>query len=221
MSKIIVIDGLDGCGKSTQLEILSSKLTQMDINHKMISFPCYNEPTSIFVKKYLNGDFSQTADGVNSYTASSFYALDRYASFKQDWEKDYQDGTLILSGRYISSNLIHQMVKTPQSEWDSFSKWLYDFECDKLGLPNADLTIFLDMPIEISQKLLSSRYDGDVSKKDIHEKDIEYLKSCRKSALYSAKKFRWEIIPCNEGDNPRSIEEISKDIFELVGDLLC
>lgn len=218
---IITIDGLDGCGKSTQLEILSKKLESLNINHKMISFPCYEEPTSIFVTKYLNGDFSKTANGVNSYTASSFYALDRYASYNLHWGKDYQEGTLILSGRYISSNLIHQMVKMPQSEWDSFSKWLYDFECNKLGLPNADLTIFLDMPIEISQRLLSSRYDGDDCKKDIHEKDVHYLKSCRKSALYSAEKFDWKVIPCNDGENPRSIEDISNDIFHIVSNLLC
>lgn len=220
MSKIIVIDGLDGCGKSTQLEILSNRLKKMVINHRVVSFPCYDEPTSVFVKKYLNGDFSTDVNGVNSYTASSFYALDRYASFNQDWGKDYKNGTLILSGRYISSNLIHQMVKSPQSEWDSFSKWLYDFECNKLGLPNADLTIFLDMPVEISQRLLSSRYGGDVLKKDIHERDVEYLRSCRKSALYSAEKFGWKVISCNDGESLRSIEKISNDIFKVVKELL-
>lgn len=221
MSKIIVIDGLDGCGKSTQLEILSNKLNDLNINHKTISFPCYDMPTSIFVKKYLNGEFSKNATDVNSYTASSFYALDRYASYNLDWGKDYKQGTLILSGRYISSNLIHQMVKMPFNEWDSFSEWLYDFECNKLGLPNADMTIFLDMPIEISQQLLSMRYNGDNSKKDIHEKDIEYLKSCRKSALYSAKKFGWKVISCNDGEKVRSIEEISKDILKLLEGILC
>ncbi|MGN1412186.1 MAG: dTMP kinase [Oscillospiraceae bacterium] len=217
---IIVIDGLDGCGKSTQLKILCDRLNSLDIKHKTISFPCYDMPTSVFVKKYLNKEFSPTVDGVNAYTASSFYALDRYASYKLDWEKDFKDGTLILLGRYIGSNLIHQMTKLPENQWDSFSTWLYDYECNKLELPNADLTIFLDMPIKISQKLLSSRYDGDNSKKDIHEENVAYLKSCRKSAMYSAEKFNWKVIPCNNGENPRSIEEISNDIFEIVKSLI-
>ena len=216
MSKLIVIDGLDGCGKSTQLEILCKHLNGLNVKHRMVSFPEYDKPTSIFVRKYLAGEFSPTADGVNCYTASSFYAMDRYASYKLGWEQDYKDGTLIVSGRYISSNLIHQMTKLPQEQWDNFAEWLYDYECNKLELPNADLTIFLDMPIEISQKLLSSRYNGNESKKDIHEADIEYLKSCRKSAMYSAEKYGWKVIPCNVGENVRSIEDISKDIFEVV-----
>jgi dTMP kinase len=218
---IVCIDGLDGCGKSTQLELLSERLNTLGVNHKLVSFPCYDEPTSVFVTKYLDGEFSKTADGVNSYTASSFYALDRYASYTLDWGKDYREGTLILSGRYISSNLIHQMVKSPREDWDKFSDWLYDFECNKLGLPNADLTVFLDMPIEISQKLLSSRYHGDNLKKDIHEKDVQYLKSCRESALYSAERFGWKVIPCSDGENPLPIESISNEIFKVVESLIC
>jgi dTMP kinase len=220
MGKLIVLDGLDGCGKSTQLEVLCKNLTALNVNHKTVSFPCYDMPTSVFVHKYLNGEFSTTADGVNSYTASSFYAMDRYASYKLGWQKDYQNGTLIVCGRYISSNLIHQMVKLPQEQWDSFAEWLYDYECNKLELPKADLTIFLDMPIEISQKLLSNRYDGNETKKDIHEKDIEYLKACRKSAIYSAKKLGWVVIPCNDGENVRSIEDISKDILNAIKEVL-
>jgi dTMP kinase len=173
-------------------------------------------PTSVFVKKYLDGEFSSTAEGVNCYTASSFYAMDRYASYTLDWQKDYLDGSLIVCGRYISSNLIHQMVKLPKEGWDSFTEWLYDYECDKLGLPRADLTIFLDMPIEISQRLLSSRYGGNESKKDIHEKDIAYLKACRESAIYSAKKLGWVVIPCNDGEDARPIEDISNDILNAI-----
>lgn len=216
MGKLVVIDGLDGCGKSTQLEILCKHLNDLSINHRMVSFPEYDKPTSIFVRKYLNGEFSPTVDGVNCYTASSFYAMDRYASYKLGWESDYKNGTLIVSGRYISSNLIHQMTKLPLEQWDNFAKWLYDYECNKLELPNADLTIFLDMPIELSQRLISNRYNGNESKRDIHEADIEYLKACRKSAIYSAEKFNWSVIPCNDGQNLRSIEDISKDIFSII-----
>jgi dTMP kinase len=216
MGRLIVIEGLDGCGKSTQLEVLCNHLNELNVHHRMVSFPEYDKPTSIFVRKYLAGEFSPTADGVNCYTASSFYAMDRYASYKLGWEQDYLQGVPIVSGRYISSNLIHQMAKLPQSQWDGFSKWLYDYECNKLELPNADLTIFLDMPIEISQKLLTNRYGGNETKKDIHEVDIEYLKSCRKSAIYSAEKFNWEVVPCSIDGNVRTVESIAEDIFKVV-----
>lgn len=220
MSKLIVIDGLDGCGKSTQLEILCNYLRDKGVPYRMVSFPEYDKETSVFVRKYLNGEFSSTVDGVNAYTSSSFYALDRYASYKLGWEQDYKSNTLIVCGRYISSNLIHQMTKLPESEWDGFIQWLYDYECNKLELPNANLTIFLDMPIELSQQLLNSRYHGDDTKKDIHEANVEYLRSCRKSAIYSAKKLGWKVIPCNDGNSIRSIQDISNDILEVLKDTI-
>ena len=118
--KIIVIDGLDGSGKSTQFELVQKELEKKNIKFKAISFPEYDKPSSTLVKMYLNGDFSKNAEDVNAYASSSFYAVDRYASFKMFWEKYYNEGELILASRYISSNAIHQMVKLNKDQWDSY-----------------------------------------------------------------------------------------------------
>lgn len=214
--KIIVIDGLDGSGKSTQFELIAKKLETLNLPVKAISFPDYDNPSSSLVKMYLSGEFSKDANDVNAYAASSFYAVDRYASYKQFWENNYCNGDYILASRYVSSNAIHQMVKLRENEWDNYLTWLKDYEYKKLGLPKPDLIIFLDMPIEVSQQLLLNRYKGDESKKDIHEANIEYLKSCRKSALYVAKKDNWKIVKCSNNGQPLSIDIISNKIYDLI-----
>ena len=215
-SKLIVLEGLDGSGKSTQFEKLSHYLTNKCIRVKPISFPDYDNPSSALVKMYLAGEIAGSADAVNAYAASSFYAVDRYASYKQFWQKDHENGSLILAARYVTSNCIYQMTKLPEDQWDGYLDWLEDYEYEKLGLPRPDQVIFLDMPIEVSQKLLSGRYEGDESKKDIHEKNIDYLFRCRKAALYTAKKQGWCIIECSDGSEPYSIDKIFEDILEKI-----
>ncbi len=215
MGKLIVLDGLDGSGKSTQFEIVAKKLSET-YTVKAISFPDYGNPSSSLVKMYLNGEISQSAEGVNAYAASSFYAVDRYASYKMFWEKNYRQGDLIFASRYVSSNAIHQMVKLPEEQWDGYLEWLNDYEYVKLGLPKPDMVIFLDMPVEISQRLMSERYHGDESRKDIHESNIEYLRSCRRSALYAAQKLGWTVIPCSRNGEPLKIDDISKKIMEIL-----
>ena len=218
--KLIVLDGLDGCGKSTQYELIKKYLDEQGRAYKAISFPDYDKPSSTLVKMYLAGDICSEAKEVNAYAASSFYAVDRYVSYKKYWEKDFNDGNIILASRYITSNAIHQMAKMPTEFWDDYIKWLFDYECNKLGMPYPDEVIFLDMPIEVSQKLLSLRYNGDETKKDIHESDIEYLKACRKSALYAAEKMNWKVIQCNNNDEPLPIEEIAEKIKEVISKVL-
>ena len=187
--KIIVLDGLDGCGKSTQFAALGKLLTEQGETVKPISFPMYDKPSAALVKMYLRGDFSDTPDGVNAYAASSFYAVDRYANYKLDWEKNYTAGELILASRYTTSNAIHQMSKLPQEQWDGYLEWLEDYEYCKLGLPQPNLVLFLSLPLELSQKLLAKRYDGDASKKDIHEADLAYLEQCDRAARYAGEKL--------------------------------
>ena len=216
IGKLIVIDGLDGSGKSTQFEIVSDKLQKLGYTVKAITFPDYSEPSSALVKMYLSGEFSETAGGVNAYAASSFYAVDRYASYKRFWESNYQNGDIILASRYTTSNAIHQMSKLDNREWDNYLNWLEEYEYTKLGLPKPNKVIFLDMAIEVSQKLLLQRYEGDKSKRDIHETDIEYLKSCRKSAIFAANALDWEIIKCDDGQAPKTIDEITKKIINTV-----
>ncbi len=213
---LVVIEGLDGSGKSTQFEIVDKLLSEKNISHKSISFPDYDNPSSALVKMYLSGEFSKNAADVNAFAAASFYAVDRYASYKLYWEKAYKSGDLILASRYVTSNAIYQMVKCEKSEWDSFLDWLFDYEYERLGLPRPDSVIFLDMPISVSQKLLSARYDGDENKKDIHEVDVEFLKRCREAALYTAEKFNWSIIQCSDGENPFPKEKITSEIMKII-----
>jgi len=213
---LIVIDGLDGSGKSTQFELVQKELLKKKLSVKAISFPDYEQPSSSLIKMYLSGEFSKKADEVSPYAASSFYAVDRYASYKLFWEKNYKNGDLILASRYVSSNAIHQMVKLPQNEWGDFLAWLDDYEYNKLGLPKADKVIFLDMPVEVSQKLLTKRYNGNDCKKDIHEADVEYLNNCRESALFAAEKQNWCVIECSENGQPLGIEIIFDRIMEEI-----
>ncbi len=216
MGKLIVIEGLDGSGKSTQLELLNKKLAEMGVDCKTVSFPDYDNPSSTLVKMYLNGEFGKKPGDVNAFAASVFYAVDRYASFKSAWGEYYSNGGTVIAGRYTTSNAIHQASKLDKVEWESFLSWLYDFEYNKIGIPKPDKVIFLDMPVEVSQKLLSKRYDGDNSKKDIHESDTKYLENCRKAAVFTAQYSGWETIPCAKDGEARSIEDISSDILKSV-----
>lgn len=209
---LIVIDGLDGCGKSTQLELLKEKFTDAHF----ITFPYYNTNSGKIVSDYLSGKFPENDPAVSAYSASAIYAVDRYTSFKTHWEALYKSGSPLISARYVTSNAIYQMTKLDKSEWDGYLEWLYDFEYEKLGMPRPDKTIFLDMPIEISQKLLSKRYCGNEEKKDIHEQNTLFLKACREAALYVAKRDGWEIVPCSDGENPRTIEEINCDLCRII-----
>ncbi len=216
MGKIIVIEGLDGCGKSTQLEILGKKLPQMGYNCRTVSFPNYDSPACEPVKMYLGGEFGSNPDDVNAFAASTLYAVDRFASFKTDWESFYNDGGIIVCGRYVTSNAVHQCSKLPRAEWQVFSDWLYDFEYNKIGIPKPDAVIFLSMPPEMSEKLLMTRYGGDGDKKDIHEKDIEYQIKCRDAARFSAQYNKWEIIDCTKDGTLRTIDDISNEIMDIV-----
>lgn len=219
MGKLIVIDGLDGSGKTTQFDILREKLAAVTAV-KAISFPDYQNPSSALVKMYLNGEIAENAADVNAYAASSFYAVDRYASYKMFWEKNYLNGELILASRYVTSNAIHQMGKLPESEWDCYLEWLADYEYSKLRLPKADMVIFLDMSVEISQRLMSGRYGGDESKKDIHEANVKYLQTCRKSALYAAEKLGWRVVSCSSDGEVLSVAEISGKLMQLIKEVL-
>lgn len=213
MGKLIVIEGLDGCGKSTQLELLPKNLLKNGIESKSVSFPDYDSNSSALVKMYLGGEFGKKPGDVNAYAASLFYAVDRFASYKTNWGDYYNQNGVIVSGRYTTSNAVHQTSKMDESEWKGFLDWLYDLEYNKVGIPKPDKVIFLDMPIEVSQKLLSSRYKGDETQKDIHESDTEYLAKCRKAAMFTAEYSGWTIIPCAKNGEARSIENIAQDIL--------
>lgn len=213
---LVVIEGLDASGKGTQSELLKENLENLGYSVYGISLPNYDDNSSALVKMYLAGEMGTNPGDVNAYAASTFYAVDRYASFKKSWFKEYESKNFLVANRYTTSNCCHQMTKLDKSEWDYYTEWLYDFEYNKLQIPKPDLVIFLDMPVEVSQKLLMKRYKGDENKKDIHENDVNYLYHCREAALYAADKLGWKVISCAENEEPRSIEDISKDILKTV-----
>ncbi|MDD5796095.1 MAG: deoxynucleoside kinase [Oscillospiraceae bacterium] len=211
--KLIVVEGLDGSGKATQTQKLYEYLIGLNQQVLKITFPDYDSPASSLVKMYLNGELGDKPSDVNAYAASSFYAVDRVASYLKSWKKDYESGKTILCDRYATSNIIYQMSKMPQNQWDSFMDWQYDFEYDKLGLPAPNRVIYLDVEPEVSQKLMLKRYNGDESKMDLHEKNVDFLLSCRKSALYAADKLNWKVISCCENGEMKTIENIFQEIL--------
>ena len=220
MGKLIVIEGLDGSGKATQANLLYERLSGNFEKVKKVTFPDYESDSSAPVRMYLSGKLSDRPDGVNAFAASSFYAVDRYISYKTNWEQLYNDGGIIVADRYTTSNGVHQCSKLPSEEWNSFMDWLYDFEYGRIGIPKPDAVIYLDMSPEVSQKLMSKRYLGDESKKDIHEKDREYLEKSRKAAYFCVCHDNWTRIKCDDGENPLTIEEVADKIFEVVSKVL-
>ena len=221
MGKLIIIEGSDGSGKETQTNLLYKKLKERNFNIKKISFPNYESPASEPLKMYLSGEFGKDVNDVNSFAASTFFAVDRYASYKQDWEKFYNNSGIVLSDRYTTSNMVHQASKIENEEDKQiFLKWLIDLEWNKLGLPTPDIVIFLDVSPELSQKLMSDRKNKITGeeKKDIHETNSEYLKNSYYNALNLAKQYGWTIVSCETDGVLKNIEEINEDIIKKLSE---
>ena len=216
MGKLIVIEGTDGSGKSTQFRALTERLQKDGKAFKTLVFPRYSEPSSALIRMYLGGEFGSSPADVNAYAASAFYAVDRYASYKQDWGQWYEDGGLIVSDRYTTSNAVHQASKEQGQAQEEFLKWLYEFEYDKLSLPRPDLTIYLDVPTDFTEKLLRSREAATNTAADIHEQDTAYLATCRLTGRAAAKYYGWTVVNCVQDGNMRSIEDIHEEIYRYV-----
>lgn len=220
MGIFVDLEGLDGSGKTTQTELICKRLKEDGIGFRQIKLPDYDSDSSILVRKYLAGDFGKNAGDVNSYAASVLYAADRFASYTEKWGADYRAGKLIFADRYTPANALYQMTKLDKSEWDSFLEWLFDFEYEKIGIPAPDKVIFLDMPVEVSQRLMTSRYGGDETKKDVHEADVEFLNACREAALYAAEKYGWSVVNCAENGEPLPIEVINDEVYKILLEVL-
>ena len=214
--KLIVIEGLDGSGKATQAQKLFEKLKEQEKQVIKVSFPDYNSNSSALVKMYLNGEFGSEPNQVNPYAASSFYAIDRFASYTKNWKKFYLNGGTVIADRYTTSNAIHQCAKLPEEHWNDFINWLFHYEYELLGIPEPYRTLYLRVDPEISQKLITKRYQGDENKKDIHESDPVYLRRSREAADYCAKKLGWTLIECVKNGSIRSIDDIAADIFNAI-----
>ena len=218
--KLIVIEGLDGSGKATQAQLLAAHLKEEGLSVREITFPDYASDSSALVKMYLSGQFGPHPDDVNAYAASSFYAVDRYASYKTSWGGFYEQGGIVIADRYTTSNAVHQCSKLPPDQWESFLRWLFDYEFHLLGLPTPDAVISLQVDPAVSQKLMTARYHGDESKKDVHEKDTAYLARSREAAEYCAAHLGWHTVHCTRGDAMRSIENIQAEVQSIVQEKL-
>ena len=219
--RLIVFEGTDGSGKSTQFRLLCERMEAEGRPFQRLIFPQYSEPSSALLRMYLGGEFGSHPSDVNPYAASTFYAVDRYASWKKVWGTYYQNGGLVLSDRYTTSNAVHQACKLPEDQWEGFFRWLFDFECSKLGLPLPDLVVYLDMPTDRAVHLLRSREAATHTHGDIHEVDTDYLALCRRTALRAAECLGWVRIPCVDGAGAlRSVEDIHREIWGRVAPVL-
>lgn len=211
---LIVIEGLDGSGKATQARLLFESLQQQGKNVRQVSFPDYDSDSSALVKMYLAGEFGSDPGDVNAYAASTFFAVDRYASFKKNWRDFYENGGVVIADRYTTSNAVHQCSKLPEAEWETFLNWLFHFEYDLLGIPAPDRVFYLQTALGVNAQLLDHRYHGDEQKKDIHERNADYLAHSRAAAEYCAEKLGWTTIHCVRDGAMRSVQEIHEELLD-------
>lgn len=216
MGKLIVFEGTDGSGKSTQFSLLTKRLQNEGTDFRTIVFPQYSEQSSALIRMYLGGEFGQSPSDVNAYVASTFYAVDRYASFRKVWGSYYQQGGLVLSDRYTTSNAVHQASKEPDETRGEFFRWLYELEFDHMELPRPDLVLYLDVPTEITERLMRKREEISHTNADIHEQNMDYLRLCRKTGLEAASYYGWTVIHCEKDGEMRSIEDIHEEVYSLV-----
>ncbi len=216
MGKLIVIEGSDGSGKATQTRKLFERLRDLEVKVRRVSFPNYESEASALIKMYLRGDFGGSAADVNPYAAATFYAVDRFADFFE-WKDFYNEGGLILSDRYVGSNMAYQAAKlNKKTERTKFFAWLDELEYKHFGLPRPDLTIFLDMPPEISAILRRQR-----GREDIHESDAAFMKKAYEIYREIAAKYNWKVVNCADVNFARSTTDIHEDVLRLVEELLA
>ena len=214
--RLIVLEGIDGSGKSAQFRRLCARLEQDGIDYNHIVFPRYDQDSSALIRMYLGGEFGHKPDDVNAYTASTFYAVDRFASYKKDWGSAYEAGGFFLADRYTTSNAVHQGCKLSDEELPAFFSWLSDLEYEKMGLPKPDLVIYLDVDIETSLARMRRREEKNHTHADIHEQDIEYLRRCLHTADRAADYYGWLRITFQKDGQERDIDEKNTEIYRII-----
>ena len=216
MGRLVVFEGIDGSGKSTQFELMCDRLAKESVAFMRVRFPRYDKPSSALVKMYLGGEFGDDPDAVNAYAASSFYAVDRFASYTQDWRGYYETGGLVLTDRYTTSNALHQGAKLPADRRAGFFNWLYEYEFDRLGLPAPDIVIYLDIEAEQAVNRLIKRQSETGTVGDIHEKDMAYLSQSAHSGKQAAALYGWHSVCCFHGGYERTEDELHQEIYERI-----
>ena len=218
--KLIVLEGIDGSGKSAQYRRLCARMEKDKIEYNHIVFPRYDQESSSLIRMYLGGEFGEHPDDVNAYTAATFFAVDRFASYRTDWGKIYNEGGIILSDRYTTSNAVHQGSKLPDEKLPAFFEWVSDLEYNKMGLPRPDLVIYLDVDVETSKRRMLKRQQNTDTAADIHEKDFGYLERCLHTARMAAEYYHWTCIPYMIDGAERDIDEKNAEIYELIKNCL-
>lgn len=219
MGKLFVIEGTDSSGKQTQLKKLKERFDRDNIEYKSVSFPNYESNSSELVKIYLSGELAENPKDISPYIASTFYAADRYITFKREYEEYYNKGGIILADRYTTSSMVHQAGKIEDAEErKKFLDWLRDFEFNLYGLPIPTQVIFLNMPTEYAIKLMQNRKNKITNgeKKDIHERHPDHLRDAYNEALKLSKKYNWYEINCVKDGKIRTIDDIHEEVFKEV-----
>lgn len=218
--RLIVFEGTDGSGKATQTALLCKELDRRGVPYRKLEFPRYKEESSALIRLYLAGAFGEHPEDVNAYAAATFYSVDRFASYRQDWGTFYESGGLIVADRYTTSNAVHQASKLLPGERKNFLRWLFDTEYRLMGLPEPDLVLYLDMPTEITERMMRQREVATGTHADIHEQDAEYLRRCRENARAVVDDCGWTVIRCARDGEPRSIEDIAAEVWRRAQGLL-
>ena len=220
MGRLIVLEGIDGSGKSAQYRRLTARLESEGIDYHSIVFPRYDQESSALIRMYLGGQFGEKPEDVNAFAASIFYAVDRYASYMTDWKEYYEQGGLVLSDRFTTSNAVHQGAKLGADEQPAFFDWLYDLEYVKIGLPRPDMVIYLDVDVETSMARMKHRQQKTGRDGDIHERDVEYLQHCLDTAHRAAAHYGWRTVDFKKDGVERAVDEKHEEIFSIVKELL-
>ena len=218
--KLIVFEGTDGSGKATQSKLLLERLQREGFDCRALTFPRYGKPSAAPLEEYLHGAYGSHPEAVNAYAASTFFAVDRYASYQQDWGKYYESGGILVADRYTTSNAVHQASKLPEGERQAFLKWLFDFEYRLLQLPEPTLVFYLDVPTEITEKMMRCREAQTNTTAGIHEQDDGYLRACRRAAQKTAEECAWHCIDCSQNGEMRNAGDIHEEIYRCVRELL-
>jgi len=217
--RFIVIEGTDGSGKGTQIQLLAEKLKSFGIPVKVVDFPRYEENIyGRLVGRYLKGEFGGI-ENVSPYLASLTYAGDRMLAKDLMWDW-LNKGGLIIANRYVISNKIFMSARLPVEERQRYLDWEDELEYKTNGIPKEELVIFLHVSSKLSQKNLKGKgarsYMGG-NKKDIHEKDIKYQEAVRQVYLQFAQtEPDWAFIECTENNEMKTREEIHAEILKVL-----
>lgn len=217
----IVIEGSDGSGKTTQIKLLEARLKAIGHDVEVFDFPRYNEPSSYFVRQYLSGTYGPASD-VNPYTASLFYALDRYEASSQIKEV-LEEGKIVLCNRFVGSNMAHQGSKfSNEGEQRGFFIWEDGLEYNLLGIPRPDTTIYLRVQAGLSENLIKKRAQANNKKLDEHEKSLKHLKKTITTYDLLCKLFPKDFIAveCTRDRKLLPITEINEKIWKLIKPIL-